>query len=101
MPPRHLAHDARIPPRRFDYDIARLLGDHRVVAAHHAGETDGLFRVANDEVFGSELALDSVESLQRLAGARLANDDLPAFEKIHVENMRGLPDFPEDVVGGV
>ena len=36
VPPRHLPHNARIPPGGFNHDVPRLLGDHRVVSAHDA-----------------------------------------------------------------
>ncbi len=45
---RHAAHRDRVPPRGFDQDVLRALGDHRVEAAHHAGEADRLFRIGND-----------------------------------------------------
>ncbi len=101
MPARHFADDPGIPPRRLDHDVPRFLGNHGVVAAHHSREPYRLFRVADDEVFRSELALDAVESFQRLAIAGLAHDNLPAFEQVHVEDVRWLPHFPENVVGGV
>ena len=67
VPPGHLAHNARIPPRRLDHDVSRLLRDHRVVSAHDAGEADWFLRVAHDQIFRRELALHAVERLQRLS----------------------------------
>ena len=98
---RHAPHRDRIPPCRLDQDVLRLLGDHRVEAAHHSGEADRLFGVGHDQIFGRELALDAIERLQRFAGACLANDQPPAFEQIEIENVGRLAAFPENVVGGV
>ena len=98
---RHLADDSWIPPRRLDHDVAGLLGDHGVVPAHDSGEADRLLRVADDEIFGGELALDAIERLERLAVAGLADNDLSAFEQVGVEDVRWLADLPENVVGGV
>src|ERR1700751_4072845 len=73
MPPGNLADGRRIPPRGFDEDVARALGDHRVEPAHHAREADRFHLVADDEVFRGEFSLHSIESLERLARAREAN----------------------------
>ena len=48
---RHLPHGNRVPPRRLDQDIARLLRDHGVESAHGASKTNGLLRVCDDQVF--------------------------------------------------
>src|SRR5579872_7619583 len=57
----HLANCCRIPPRRFDQDVARFLCDHRIEAAHGAGEAAGLLRIRNYEIVGGEFAVDTVE----------------------------------------
>ena len=101
VPLRHPAHRDRIPPRGFDQDVLRLLRDHGVEAAHHAGQSDWLFRVGNDEVFGGQLALHAIQRLQVLAGPRFANDQPPAFEQIEIEHVRGLAALPQNVVGGI
>src|SRR5947199_3352208 len=98
MAPRHLAHDRGIPPRRLDHNVARLLGDHGVVAAHDSGEAHRLFRVADYEIFGGQLAIHAVESLERLPRASHAHDDLSAFEEVSIEDVRGLADLPENIV---
>ena len=101
VPLRHAAHGDRIPPRRLDQDVFRLLRDHRVEAAHHARQPDGLFGVRDDEIFGGELAFDSIERLERLAGSRFADDELSALEQIEIENVRRLAAFPQNVVRGI
>ena len=66
VPPRHLAHDRGIPPRRLDEDIPRLLGDHRVITAHYASQSHRPLRIADGKVFRSELALDAIDELDDL-----------------------------------
>jgi len=60
--------------RRFDEDILRLGRDHRVPAAHHAGESDGFLLVGDDEVVGIERALHSIQGAQLLAFTGAADD---------------------------
>ena len=98
---RHTAHRNRVPPRGFDENIFRLLGDHGVEAAHHTGQPHRLPRVGNDEVFGGELALHAIQRLQRLARASLANDQTPSFEEIKIEHVRRFAALPQNVVGRV
>ena len=62
----------------------------RVEAAHHAGERDRLLRVGDDEIFGRELAVDTVERLQRFACAGAADDDRAALEQIKIEGVRRM-----------
>ena len=61
----------------------------------------GFSRVADDKIFRSQLALDAIESLKRLAVARLAHNNLPAFEQVHIEHMRRLPHLPQNIIGSV
>ena len=61
---------------------------------------EGLDLVGDDEVFGIEGALDSVQSPELFAFARAADDD-SAFELVEVEGVGGLADGEGDVVGGV
>ena len=88
---RHAANRDRIPPRGFDQDVLRLLRDHGVESAHDAGERDRLLRVGDDQIFGSELAIDAIESLQRFARARFADDDLPPSSRSRSKTCVGLP----------
>ena len=98
---RHAAHGDWVPPRGFDQHVLRLLGDHRVEAAHHSGEADRLYCVGYDQVLGSEFAIDSIERLERLAGSCFANDQATAFEQIEIENVGWLAALPENIVGGI
>src|SRR5208282_5228321 len=74
VPLRHPAHRDRVPPRGFDQDVLRAFGDHRVEAAHHAGQSHRLFRISHNQVIGRELALHAIESFKRFAGLSFAND---------------------------
>ena len=100
----HAAHRRRIEPRRLDQHVLRLLGDHRVEAAHHARQRDRLLRVGDDQVVGRELAIDAVERLQDFAFAGAAHDDRAAFQQVEIEGVRGMAEFVDRIVrrvGGV
>ena len=97
----HAADRRRIEPRRLDQHVLRLLGDHGVEAAHHAGERDRLLGVGDDQVVGRELALDAVERLQDFAFARAAHDDRAAFQQVEIEGVRGMAELVDGVVGRV
>ena len=61
----------------------------------------GFIAVGDDQIFGRELAVNSVESLERFAVARATNDDLAAFEQVEIERVRGMAHLPQRVVGSV
>ena len=89
-----------IEPGGFDEDVLRVGRDHRVPAAHDAGEAERLCVVGDDEVFGVEGALDAVEGLELFAFAGAADDDA-AFDLVEVEGVRGLAHGEPGKVGGV
>src|SRR5690349_2327943 len=101
MPLRHLPYDRRIPPGRLDQDVAGLVGDHGVKAAHNSSQAYGLLRIGYHEIFGGELALNAVERLQSLARPRVTNDQPMSFEQVEIENVRGLTHLPQNVIGSV
>ncbi len=90
-----------IEPGRLDQHVLGLLGDHRVEAAHDAGNGDGLYGISDNEILAGELSLDAVESLDDLAFASQPHDDLAAFEQVEVEGVGGMAEFPECIVGCV
>src|SRR5262249_39922424 len=98
---RSLANNDLIPPGGFDQDVAGVFGDHGVEATHHTGKTDGLFSIGNDEVFTSKFAFDAVKGFEPLAVFGFANDDLPALEQVHVEDVSWFADLPQNVIRGV
>jgi hypothetical protein len=61
----------------------------------------GLLRVSHHQIFRSQRALHPIERLQLLAVPRFSNDQLPAFEQIHIEDVRRLPHLPQNVVGRI
>ncbi len=73
----------------------------RVEAAHHAGERDRLLRIGDDQILGRELAVHTVQRLQRLACAGAADDDRAALEQIKIEGVRRMPKFVQGIVGRV
>ena len=93
--------DDGIEPRGLDQDVAGLLRDHGVEAAHHAGEGDGLYGVGDDQVFRRKCTYHSIERLERLAAEGAAHQNLAAFEQVEIEDVGGMPHLPEGVVGGV
>jgi hypothetical protein len=64
-------------------------------------KSDGLFRVGHHQIFRSQRAFHAIQRLQLLAILRLSNDELAAFEQIHVEDMRRLAHLPQNVIGGI
>ena len=100
-PLRSATNRGRIEPGGLDEHVLGLLGDHRVEAAHHSGDSDGLRGVGDDEILLGELAFDSVEGLDDLAFIGAPNNDLAAFEQVEIESVRGMAELPERVVGGV
>ena len=101
MTPRHFANDSRIPPCRLNQDVPSLFGDHGVVPAHNACQSDRLLRVAHNEVFGAQLALYAIQGLESLAVASFAYHDLSTFEQIHIEYVSWLADLPQNVIRSI
>ena len=91
---RRATNGRRVEPRRLDEHVLRLLGDHRVEAAHHSGDGDGLCGVGDDEILLGELAFHPVERLNDLAFIGKPNNDLVAFEQVEIEGVRGMAEFP-------
>ena len=85
----------------FEEDLFRVLRDAAVQPAHDPGEGDGLFRVADDEVFGMEFELLFVEGGDGLPLFGAPHDDLPAAHFGEVERVHGLTQFEQDEVGDV
>ena len=87
---RAAAADGRgIEPGGFDQDVFGLGGDHRVPAAHDAGQAEGLLFIGDDEVFGIEHAFDAIQGPQLFACTGAADDDA-AFDLVEVEGVGGL-----------
>src|SRR5579883_40823 len=70
------AHSCRIKPSGLDEHVLRLLGDHRVEAAHDAGDSDGLYRIGDHKILRGQLSFDAVERLQRFLFASEPHHDL-------------------------
>ena len=101
MPPRHLPNRNRIPPSRLDQDVSRLIRNHGVEATHDAGQGQRFSCIGDDQVFGGELAIDTVQGFELLAIACAADDELAAFEQVEVKDVCRFAHFPQRVVGGV
>ena len=59
----------------------------------------GFFASAMIRSSGDELAVNAVESLERFAITRAADDDLAAFEQVEIERVRGMAHLPQRVIG--
>src|SRR5262249_18633196 len=57
--------------------------------------------VGDDQIFGIELAVYAVQSLECLAGAGTAHNDLSTFELVEIEGMRGMSQLHQCVVAGI
>src|SRR5205823_4595173 len=73
--PRGAADVGRIETGALDQHVSGLLVYLAVLAAHHAGERDGLLLIGDEEHFGRQQALLPVERGESLALARAADDD--------------------------
>ena len=96
----HPSHRRRIEPRGLDQDVLRLRRDHRLPAAHHAGQTKRLALIGHNHVLGIERPLHAVERLQLLSGTRPPHHDR-AFHPIQIEGVGGMPHAQQHVVAGV
>ena len=96
------AHDRRRREMRgFEEDVARRIGDARIVAAHDAGEGEGLSAVGDRREIGSTACLRCRRAIsafrQRAHGARRWRRASFAV----VERMHRLAEFQHHVLGDV
>ena len=75
--------------------------DLAVQAAHNASQGDGLGAVADDQVVGGQLEVLLVQGGDLLAVFGAADDNLAAFQRVHIESMHRLANLQHDVVGDV
>ena len=75
--------------------VVRYLG---VLAAHDAGDADGLVLVADAQHAGSQLALVAVQGADGLALARGADHDVPSVHAGEVEGVHRLAVLHHDIV---
>ena len=94
-------HRQRLEVRRLEHHRRRRVGDLGVLAAHHAGETDRPLGVGDHEVVGSELAACAVERDELLPGARAADDDPAAGERLSVVRVQRAAEREHHVVRDV
>ncbi len=90
----------RIEPRSLHQNIFCFGGDHRVPAAHYAGEGEGFFLVGHHQVFGIQHTLDSIQRTEFFAATSAAQDDA-TFQLVAIEDVGGLPHGDGNVVGRV
>ena len=75
--------------------------DLAVQAAHNAGQGNGLGTIADDQVIGGQLEVLLVQGGDLLTILGAADDDLAAFQRVHIEGVHRLADLQHDVVGDV
>ena len=78
-----------LEPRGFHHHVCGLRRNHRVPAAHHAGEAQRFGVIRHNQVFGVKHALHAVQRFQPLAFACAANNDA-AFDFVQIEGVRRL-----------
>ena len=86
---------------RLEHDVDGIVHDLAVLAAHDAGQTDGLRLVRDDKHVGLELTDAAVERGERLVLARAADDDLAALDIAIIEGVHRLAVFDHDIVRDV
>ena len=101
MPPRALANGHWIKPGRLDQDVPRLVRNHGVESAHHAGQRNRFSGVGDDQVFRRQPAVNPIECSEGFSGLCPAHKDFSAFEQIEIKGMGRMPHFPQRVVGCV
>ena len=72
-----------------------------VQAAHDTRQRNGLGAVADDEVVGRQGELFFVQRCDLLAVFGAADEDLAAFQRVHVEGVHGLANLQHDIVRDV
>jgi hypothetical protein len=100
MTPRRPADGDRVKPRGFDEDVSGLGRDHRIPAAHDAGQAERLGVVGDDQIVGVEGALYAVQSLELFAFAGAADDDA-ALDLVQIKCVSRLTHGQPGKVRGV
>ena len=72
-----------------------------VQAAHDTRQRNGLGAVADDEVVGRQGEFFFVQRCDLLAVFGAADEDLAAFQRVHVEGVHGLANLQHDIVRDV
>ena len=101
VPPRRAADSCGFEHRTFQENSRSCRGHFARLAAHHAGQRDGLFRVGDDQVVGAQLPLLAVQGYERLALARTADDDFFAGELVEIEPVQRVAELEQREVGRV
>ena len=91
----------RVEVRRLEEQVDRRTGDFAVLAAHDAGQGDGLLGVGDDQHVGVELPGLAVDGGDPFVGARAPNDDAVLGEAVVVEGVERLPHLQHHEVGDV
>ena len=89
-----------LEPCGFDENILGAGGDHRVPAAHDAGEAESFGVIGDDEVFWIERSFYSVEGLEFFSFAGATHHDA-AFDFVEVEGVGRLAHGEPCEIGGV
>ncbi len=100
VPARGPGNRARREECAFQEHVGRACGNAAALAAHHAGDCDRPIAVGNQQRFGVERRLSTVEQQQRLAVAG-ATYDHRIFQYREVERVHRLTEFQHHVVGNV
>jgi len=100
VPPRCATHGDRVKPSSLNEHIRGCGRNHRLPAAHHAGQSEWSGVIGNDQVLRIERALHTIERLEPFAFTGAADNDA-AFDLVQIEGVGGLAHGHPDEVGGV
>src|SRR5437660_897966 len=82
----------------LEHEIDRVGRDARILAAHDAGDYDGLLRVGDHEHPAVQVARFPVQGRDFFVIARAPDDNLLPTELAGIEGVHGLAGFEHDVV---
>jgi hypothetical protein len=91
----------RIEDGGLDDHVSRPLGDLARCAAHDSGDRQGARGISDNQVVGSQLALDVIERLDAFPGPCPPDDQLMAGDARSIERMGRLAELEHHVVRGI
>ena len=101
VPARRAPDPARLEIGALEEHAAGLRRDLALAAAHHAGEGDGTFAVADGQIVVRQGAVDAVERAQLLAAPAAAHDDRAAPHALEIERVHRVAELEHHEVGHV
>src|ERR1051325_326535 len=91
----------RIEVRAFEQNRSGLIPDFGIQPTHHSGERNWHITIANQQILGNELTLDTIEGREFLDLIRGPYIYFSARQPLEVEGMQRLPGFYHHVIGNI